>query len=161
MFASSLMLNVFWDMIRHDRDRTLGLWACGSALWSLNDPREGFGSLGETSAWETEKDSHLYQGPEIRLKYVFDILLLTLLIEVNLKIDADLFQPLLKQHKTELNHFVNTRSTGQSSMLISDQHIIFHIFFSTCTYRPPGSLKLLPEAVEENWALGGDLGECA
>lgn len=75
---------------------------------TLNGPKEGFSSLVETSTWETEKVSCLFQGPEIRFKDGFSIFLMNRLIKANLKTGADLLQPFLKQLKSELNHFVQT-----------------------------------------------------
>lgn len=79
---------------------------------TLTGPKEGFGSLVETSTRETEEDSHLPQGSAIGLTYIFGIFLSGLPIKTNMEADVDLLQPFLKKHKSELNHFVNTSSTG-------------------------------------------------
>lgn len=52
------------------------------------------------------------QRPEIRLKYDSGIFLLILLIKANLKADTDLLPSFLNQRESELNLFVDTRSTG-------------------------------------------------
>lgn len=88
-----------------------------------------------------ENDSCLSQESEIRLKYAFDILLLTLLMKAKLKTDADLLQSFLKQQESEENPFVDTKSTEQTSWLVTDKHIPSQVFLSVCTSRPPGSLN--------------------
>lgn len=65
---------------------------------TLTGPKEGFGSLVETSTWETEEDSCLLQVSAIWLKYVLGIFLLGLLTKTNMEAKRDLLQSFLKQH---------------------------------------------------------------
>lgn len=95
----------------------------------------------------TENDSCLSQESEIRLKYVFDILLLTLLIKAKLKTDADLLQFFLKQRESEENPCVDTKCIEQTSLLVTETHIPSQVFFSACAPRPPGS----PNCFRDTW----------